>query len=202
MGEWSDASWDGASSYRHPGRVAPMRLGTAACDAVENFTFSTQVIGLVAYGTVAEAINRQLAIDPDYCDLRHSGATVNLRESCNRAIERGNPDAAVMATYYQARAATWSDRDHAEADYAQAIRIDPGGPDRYTARAYSRWWARAFDQAADDFSAAIGRTPRSDAHALARLHRMSAQANWRAGRADRAAGDYDQVIDLMRPPAS
>jgi hypothetical protein len=189
-----------ALSYiRIPAALLLCALGTAACEMAENFGATIYVIGWVGYGLTAEAIDRQVVVNPDYCDLRHSGATINLRESCNRAIARGASDPAVMATYYQARAATWGEQDRAEADYTQAIGLDPGDPGRYAARADARLRARVFDQAADDLAAAIRLSPRADVSALAGLYRRSALANWQAGRIDRSVGDYDQVVDLMRP---
>jgi tetratricopeptide (TPR) repeat protein len=136
---------------------------------------------------LAASLQPAAANDVENCMKRSDQAAVN---ACTRAIKSGRYKGDVLADLYHKRGVEHEDDDDAEADFSQAIRINPKHAKAYHGRGFMLYLKGKYAQALADFDESLRLKPNAVSYAFrAGIHE-------RQGNLSAAMDDYNASIQL------
>ncbi len=141
---------------------------------------------------LAGAVHAQ---SPDQDRARCAGANPALAISgCTAVIQAGHESNESLAVVFHYRGNAWLERgdfDHAIADLAQAIRLNPAVPQNFYDRGRAYFAKKDYRRAIADFDQTVKLNPD-----IPEVYDSRGAAWYAAGDADRAGQDYDRAIML------
>jgi tetratricopeptide (TPR) repeat protein len=142
------------------------------------------------------ALNAAAASDAnlDAAQCHNNKSEDERRAACDRAIASGKLAGKELASLYEARAVIYDlagDREHAIADFTEAIRLDPGNVDALAFRGYGYLAKKDYMRAITDFNEVMKRDL-TNKNVLGNR----ARALFLNGNYDLAVLDYDALIGL------